>query len=215
MANIFQLSDQFKQLVEMADQIDDQTLEDTLEALGELTADKVANTIAVVKSVDGELAVAKQFKKDLEARIKTMENTMNRLNEYIMLGVETVGAPKKDAPDFKKLEIKEAPWVKSVWTQLNPPKVNVVDMEQLPQEYLKPQPPKPDGTKIAADWKKKMKEYEDKHAEFVANLQAAVDNEMITQAEAEDDLIIWERENKAKYEIAGVEVQQTVGIRYR
>lgn len=215
MANIFQLSDQFKQLVEMADQIDDQTLEDTLEALGEMTADKVANTIAVIKSVDGELEVAKQFKKDLDARIKTMENTKARLNEYIMLGVDTVGTPKKDAPDFKKLEIKNAPWVKSVWTQLNPPKVNIVDNNQLSEEYLVPQPPKPDSKKIAADWKKKSAEYAEQKEIIVNVLRNKIESGEMTEAEAEDELFIWERENKHNYEIAGVEVQQTVGIRYR
>lgn len=215
MANIFQLTNQFKELVDLADQLDAQTLEDTLESLGDLTADKVANTIAVMKSIDGELAVAKQYKKDIEEKIKTMENTKKRLSEYIQLGVEVVGKPKKDAPDFKKLEIKDAPWVKSVWTQLNPPKVDIKDPDQLPEEYLIPQPPKPDAKKIAADWKTNSAAYETERTKIWEYYMGMAHAGELTDAEAEDEIAIWERENKPKYEIAGADVTQTIGVRFK
>lgn len=215
MSNIFKLTDDFKTIVEMADQLDEQTLEDMLEAIGEATSDKVAKTIAVIKSVKGELDVAKDFKKDLEARIKTMTSTVNRLNEYIMLGVETVGKPKKDAPQFRKLEIKDHPYVKSVWTQYNPPSVEIINEGDLDEEFLIPQPPKANNKLIAERWKENMAEYEAKRSAFILDLQTQVDEGKITTDQADDNLKLWEFENKAKFEISGVEVRQTVGVRYR
>jgi Siphovirus Gp157 len=215
MSNIFKLTDDFKTIVDMADQLDDQTLEDMLEAIGELTADKVANTIAVIKSVKGELDVAKDFKKDLEGRIKSMNNTINRLTEYVQLGVETVGTPKKDAPDFKKLEIKNAPWVKSVWTQNNPPSVEIVNVRDIPEEFMIPKPSEPSGSKIAAAWKENMIQYEALRTAEYIRLKEKVDAGEMDPMDAEDQMDIWERENKHNYEIPGVEVKQSVGVRFR
>ena len=213
MSNIFKLTDDFKQIIDMADQLDPQTLEDTLEALGELTADKVAKTIAVMKSIEGEISVAKEYKKDLEQRIKTMEATQKRLSEYIQLGVETVGKPKKGAEQFRKLEIKDHPWVKSVWTQYNPPSVEVVNLEAFPENYLVPQPPKADSKKIAADWKKKMSEYEARRNAFILEMETLIQEGQIDEEKAAEAITNFEEQNKPK--IPGVEINQTIGVRFR
>jgi hypothetical protein len=215
MSNIFDLSNNWKQIIEMADELDEQTLEDMLEAIEGATEEKVASTIAVVKSIKGELDVAKDFKKTIEAKIKTMENTVNRLNDYILLGVDTVGKPKKGAEQFKKLEIKNAPWVKSAWTQFNPPKVEIVDENMLDPEYLVPQPPKIDTKTIAKHWKENMEEFEAKRNAFLLELQTMIDEQDIDEQEADERLEAWDREMKRQHEIQGVDVTQSVGIRYR
>lgn len=215
MANIFELSAAWKEIVNMADQLDEQTLDDTLEAIEGETAEKVANMIAVVKNINAEIDLAKEFKKSVEEKIKTMNNNVKRLNDYIQLGVQTAGQPKKGAEQFKKLEIKGAPWVKSAWTQYNPPSVNIVDERIIDGEYLVPQPPKVDSKKIAADWKKRQEEYEARRNAEIMSIQLAIDSGELDPVYADDRLEEWERDNRHNYEILGVEVKQTVGIRYR
>lgn len=213
MSNIFELSTNWKQIIEMADELDEQTLDDMLEAIEGATEEKVASMIAVVKSVKGELEVAKDFKKTLEDRIKTMNNTINRLNDYIMLGVDTVGKPKKGAEQFKKLEIKNAPWVKSAWTQFNPPPVNIVDERLVDPDFLIPQPDKVDTKEIAKRWKEDMAEFEAKKNAVLLDLQTQIDEGSINEDDATAQFEEWEKENKPQ--ISGVEVSQSVGIRYR
>lgn len=213
MSNIFELADHYKQIIEMADELDEQTLEDMLEAIEEATETKVASFVAVVKSVKGELEVAKDFKKQLEDRIRTMNNTINRLNEYIMAGVETVGNPKKGAEQFKKLEIKGAPWVKSAWTQNNPPTVEIVDERIVDQEFKVPQPDKIDGKAIAKRWKEESDEYEAKRSAFIMELELKIGEGEIEQEVAEERLKDFEIANKPQ--IPGVVVTQSIGIRYR
>jgi hypothetical protein len=213
MANIFNLTEAWKQIVDMADQLDEQTLEDTLESIEGETADKVANMIAVVKNVKSEIDLAKDFKKTIEEKIRTMENTVARLNDYILLGVDTVGQPKKGAEQFRKLEIKNAPWVKSAWTQFNPPKVEVVDDRLVDPEFLVPQPHKVDTKEIAKRWKEELEEYEGKRNAFLLDLQLQIDEGKITADEADQAVEQFEKDNKP--EMSGVKVTQSVGIRYR
>lgn len=213
MANIFNLTEAWKQIIDMADELDDQTLEDTLESIEGETADKVANMIAVVKSVKSEIDLAKDFKKTIEEKIRTMENTVTRINDYIMLGVDTVGKPKKGAEQFKKLEIKEAPWVKSAWTQFNPPKVEIVDDRLVDPEFLIPQPHKVDTKEIAKRWKEELEEYEAKKNAYMLELQVKINEGEIEESEADQMLEEFEKDNKP--ELSGVKVTQSVGIRYR
>lgn len=213
MANIFKLTSDWKAIVDMADQLDEQTLDDMLEAIEGATEEKVANMIAVVKNVKGELEVAKDFKKSIEEKIKTMNNTIDRLNEYILLGVDTVGQPKKDAPEFKKLSISNAPWVKSAWTQYNPPKVEIVDDRMIDPEFLIPQPDKVDTKAIAKRWKEDNEEFEARRNSFMLELQTMINDGEINEDQADELLEQFETQNKPQ--ISGVDVSQSVGIRYR
>jgi predicted nuclease of restriction endonuclease-like RecB superfamily len=213
MANIFNLSQNWKQIVDMADDLDDQTLADTLEALDGEIGDKVANTIAVIKSVEKDIELAKEYKKTLDDRIKTMNNTVKRLKDYVMLGVDTAGKPKKGAEQFRKLEIKDAPWVKSAWTQYNPPSVKVVDDRLVDPDYLVPQPDKVNTTEIAKRWKEDMAEFEAKKNAKLLELQTQIDENEIQEDDATAELEQWEKDNAPHF--SGVEIRQDVGVRFR
>ena len=214
MANIFKLTSDYKAIQEMADELDPQTLDDMIEAIQDATEEKVSSLIAVVKSVEGDLEVAKTHKKYVEERISTMNSTITRLKEYIHLGVETVGKPKKGAEQFVKLEFKGVPHVKSAWTQFNPPKVEVIDDRLIPDDYLVPQPAKVNSTKIAADWKKKQEEYQAQKNAFILDLSTRIGEEFDEQ-EADERLEAWEKENRHISEIQGVDVTQKIAVRYR
>jgi hypothetical protein len=213
MANIFNLTEAWKQIVDMADQLDEQTLEDTLESIEGETGDKVANMIAVVKNIKSEIDLAKDFKKTVEDKIRTMENTVARINDYILLGVDTVGKPKKGAEQFKKLEISGAPWVKSAWTQFNPPKVEIVDDRLVDPEFLIPQPHKVDTKEIAKRWKEENESFEAKRNAYMLDLQVSINEGEITEEEADQRLEQFDQHHKP--DLSGVKVTQSVGIRYR
>lgn len=215
MSNIFELTSNYKEIVDMADQLDEQTLDDMLEAIEGTVEEKVASMIAVVKSVKGELEVAKDFKKSLEGRMNSMNNTITRLNDYILLSVDTIGKPKKGAEQFKKLEISNKPWVKSAWTQFNPPSVEVVDDRIIDPEFKIPQPDKVDTKAVATKWKEKMTEFEESKAKEMGMISQMLEHGDIDEAEADQRLEQWVKDNKHNYEIKGIEVKQSVGIRYR
>lgn len=197
----------------MADELDDQTLEDTLEAIDGEMGEKVANMIAVVKNIENEIELAKDYKKTLEDRMKTMNNTVKRLKDYIMLGVDTAGKPKKGAEQFRKLEIKDAPWVKSAWTQYNPPSVKVVDDRLVDPDYLIPQPAKVDTKEIAKRWKEEMAEFEAKKNAVLLELQTQIDEGTINEDDATAQIEQWEKDNTPHF--SGIAVEQSVGVRFR
>jgi predicted nuclease of restriction endonuclease-like RecB superfamily len=213
MTNIFNLSQNWKQIIDMADELDDQTLADTMESLEGEIGDKVANTIAVIKSVEKDIELAKDYKKTLEDRIKTMNNTVKRLKDYVMIGVDTAGKPKKGAEQFRKLEIKDAPWVKSAWTQYNPPSVKVVDDRLVDPDYLVPQPDKVNTTEIAKRWKEDMAEFEAKKNAKLLELQTQIDENEIQEDDATAEFEQWEKDNAPHF--SGVEIKQDVGVRFR
>lgn len=215
MSNIFELTSNYKEIIEMADQLDEQTLDDMLEAIEGTVEEKVASMIAVVKSVKGELEVAKDFKKSLDGRMKSMNNTIARLNDYILLSVDTIGKPKKGAEQFKKLEIKDKPWVKSAWTQFNPPSVEVVDDRIIDSEFKIPQPDKVDTALVATKWKEKMVQFEENKTKEMEIISQMLERGDIDESEADQRLEQWVKDNKHNYEIKGIEVKQSVGIRYR
>lgn len=215
MSNVFELTQDYKQIIEMADQLDEQTLSDMLEAIEGALEEKVAATVAVVKSIKGELDVAKDFKKSLEGRIKTMDNTINRLNDFILLSVDTIGKPKKGAEQFKKLEIEGKPWVKSIWTQYNPPAVSIVDDRLIDPEFKIQQPDKVDTKAIAAKWKELNLKYEEAKLAEMEIIQSLIEKGEIDSVEADERLEQWIKDNRNNYEVKGIAVAQAISVRYR
>ena len=61
MANLFELTSNFKYILDHADELDEQTLNDTLESIQEPLEEKVDNTVGLLKSLKNDID---NFKKE-------------------------------------------------------------------------------------------------------------------------------------------------------
>lgn len=141
---LYELNDQFLQLLELAEDpdVDPEVLDATMDALQgdfEAKADGYATVIATMK---GNEALLKDEIARLTARKKTMENNRERMMRALENSMQLRGIKKFKTNLF------------SFGLQNNPASV-VLDMdpEDIPEEYLIPQPPKVDKTKIKDDIK--------------------------------------------------------------
>ena len=141
---LYELNDQFLQLLELAEDpdVDPEVLDATMDALQgdfEAKADGYATVIVTMK---GNEALLKDEIARLTARKKTMENNRERMMRALENSMQLRGITKFKTNLF------------SFGLQKNPASV-VLDMdpEDIPEEYLIPQPPKVDKTKIKDDIK--------------------------------------------------------------
>jgi len=115
-------NDYLKALDELID-MDDEAVIDTLDAMkGELEI-KAMNVAAYTMNLDATVGAMKEAEKRIAARRKTIENKTNRIRKYIKDAMEDARIFKIETPEMK-LSIAK-----------NPPKVEVVDEDLIPEEF--------------------------------------------------------------------------------
>jgi hypothetical protein len=140
-ANIYELTAQAQQLQQLleAEEIDEATYNDTLEALD--IEDKVQSICCVIKNFEAQAAAIKVEKDRLAKKQKTAENRVERLRDSLIHHLQATNQAKVKTTLFN--------------VALSSSKsLKVVDETMIPQEYLIPQPDKVD----IAGMKKAIKE---------------------------------------------------------
>lgn len=137
MATLFELTQQASELYELlqAEEIDEQTFSDTLEAMG--AGDKVENYCKVIKQFQADAEMFKNEIARLTARKQTAENAVDRMKAALLAFMQFSGQDKVKAGSF------------SVYTATTPA-VKIIDETAIPSIYLKPQPPTVDKIAIKA-----------------------------------------------------------------
>lgn len=128
---LYELTEQFQTLLEMIDNPDipEDVLRDTMDAVEgeiELKADGYAKVITEAKA---KIEMLKAESNRLSERAKVIENNIGRMKDNLLRMMKACGKPKFKTELF------------SFGIQLNPPKV-VLDSEEIPEEFLVPQPAK-------------------------------------------------------------------------
>lgn len=136
---MYDYSLQFLQLEEMLSSgtIDQETFDDTIEAL-EGSADEKAENVA--RMIDNFVAQAKVLKEEedlLKKKRKTLENSVDFLTGNLEVYLKSRGKQEHQVGMYK-LRYKKLP-----------PIVEVIDQEEIPEAYLVPQPPKVDKQGLA------------------------------------------------------------------
>lgn len=149
--NLFQLTANYLQIIELSNQLDEETLKDTLESIQEPLEIKMANIVKVIRSIENDIEAIEKEEKRLKEFKESKRNTIKRLKFMLLESVEVVGNVTKTGG--KKLEVKNDPYVKSVYTQKNPPSVEIIDANLIPSDFKVPQEPKVDSKAIIAAWK--------------------------------------------------------------
>lgn len=137
MGTLYELTTQATALYELlqAEEIDEQTFNDTLEAMG--AADKVESYCKVIKQLQSDVEMFKGEIDRLTARKKTTENGIDRMKAALLAFLHLSGQDKVKAGTFS---------VSKATTQA----VNITDESAIPCIYLVEQPPKIDKNGIKA-----------------------------------------------------------------
>lgn len=135
MSTLYEMTEQASQLYEMlqSDEIDTQTFEDTLEAIG--VDEKLETYAKIIRQMEADAANFKTEKDRLAARQKTAENAVEQMKKRVIDFMTASG--QKDAKAgvfaFKLSESKS---------------VRVDDEDKIDKKYLIPQPAKVDKAEI-------------------------------------------------------------------
>lgn len=133
---LYELTDNYMQLIELADQLDEETFRNTLESIQDSIEDKVENTAKVIKSIEADVQAIKEEEKRLKERRQALEKKIDNIKDYLKEQLEKAGIDK----------VKRATFTVSI--QNNPPKAEIVDEKSLPLEFMIPQPAKVDKRAI-------------------------------------------------------------------
>lgn len=149
--NIYQLNEQYLNILNMADDLDPEVLKDTLSSIEEPIQDKLSNIIGLVRSLENEVEMIQKEEKRLKQRKESRNNTIKNLKEVLFYTVSNVGETTDSGG--KRVKIKDNPYLSSVYTQKNPPSVKILDESKIPDEYRIKQPDKIDSKLLIQDWK--------------------------------------------------------------
>lgn len=131
MANLYELETIDSELRELLanGEIDNQTYLDTLESLGGSPADKIANTIKYMRSVQADADKLKAEAKHFADRAKVAQNEADRQKKRIDEYMKYKGYDKLDAGLFK------------VSYRKNPPALSVTSEDHIPKSFYIEQRP--------------------------------------------------------------------------
>lgn len=144
--NLFKLTQNYQNVLEIAEQLDAETLRDTLDSIDEAINSKVENTAYVIKQLDANVAAIDTEIKRLQAMKSAQTNNAKNLKLYIQESMEKVGLDKVQGNLIK------------VSIQNNPQSVKV-DNEEALKEYMVEQPKKLDKRSLLEDLKQGIEVY--------------------------------------------------------
>lgn len=130
--NLFELTQNYQNVLEIAEQLDAETLKDTLDSIDEAINVKVENTAYVIKTLDANVAAIDTEIKRLQAMKSAQTNNAKNLKLYIQESMEKVGLDKVEGKLIK------------VAIQNNKQSVNVLDEKKIPLDFFVEQEPKLD-----------------------------------------------------------------------
>lgn len=139
---LFELTGQYQKLLSMVDdECDIQAIQDTLEGIEGMIADKAESIAKLIKSIEADEQAIKAEEKRLYDRRKALENRRNSIKEYLETQLISAGIDKVKGTLF------------TISIQNNPPSVNIQDDATVPEKYYIPQPPKLDKRALLDDLK--------------------------------------------------------------
>ena len=133
---LYELTQSYARLLDMADSLDEEMFRDTLQAIEEALEDKVENTAKFIRCLDSDIEAIKSEEKRLADRRKALETKVSNAKTYLQEQLEFAGIDKVKRPTL------------TVSIQANPPSVLVKDESLIPSHYMVPVAPKLDKKAI-------------------------------------------------------------------
>ncbi|UXU51842.1 siphovirus Gp157 family protein [Staphylococcus arlettae] len=142
MTTLFNLTDNYKQVYDLiAEQGDEQALNDTLASINDALEDKADGYVAVIKTLEGDNKAIDDEIERLQQRKTTNKNGVDRLKESLKEAMETTGKTK-----FKTA-------LNSYTIASNAPSKDITDLKLIPDEYWVSQAPKINSKLLLDDLK--------------------------------------------------------------
>lgn len=139
---LHELTDQYQQLLAMVDdECDMQAIQDTLEGIEGMIADKAESIAKLMKSIEADEQAIKAEEERLYARRKALENRRTSIKDYLENQLISAGIDKVKGTMF------------TVSIQNNPPSVQIAEGAKVPDKYLIPQEAKVDKRTLLEDLK--------------------------------------------------------------
>lgn len=138
---LYDLTSDYVQLLDMAEQLDPDTFKDTLESIQESIEDKVENTAKLIKSIEADVSAIKAEEKRLKERRQVLETKIDSIKNYLKEQLELAGIDKVKRPTI------------TVSIQKNPPSVKIIDQKLIPSSFMIQQEPKLDKKAILQNLK--------------------------------------------------------------
>lgn len=135
---LYELTGQYLELEEKAvnGEIDEKTFADTKECIVEDIKDKADGYAKIIRNLKANIDAFKAEEKRLEARRKTLENSVEKLQQNLKYCMCVTGE-KKFKTELFSFNIKK-----------NPPKLVIDKIEDIPEDYMIMQEPKVDSEKL-------------------------------------------------------------------
>lgn len=138
---LYQLTQNYNELLDMAEELDLDTFRDTLESVQEAIEDKAENTAKLIRCLEVDAKAIKEEETRLATRRKSIENKISGVKEYLQNQMEIAGLDKVKRPTV------------TVSIQNNPPSVEIADESLIPSDYMIAQPSTIDKKSILAHLK--------------------------------------------------------------
>jgi hypothetical protein len=122
---MYELTDKYRQLLDVAEDVDSDLLADTLESIHDAIEVKAEATAAVIKEIEKDAAGLKVEIDRLSKRKQTYENNVKRLKQHLLNSLEKAKMPKVKGQRF------------TVSTRFNAPHVVITDENMIPVQFIK------------------------------------------------------------------------------
>lgn len=127
MNTLYELTENYQHVLDLAEQLDAEVLKDTLDSIDEAIEVKVENTAKVIKELEGKASTIDVEIKRLQDRKSTLVNNSKGIKEYLQTEMEKVGKTKIKGELF------------NIGIQNNPVSVNVLNESLIPEGFFVPQ----------------------------------------------------------------------------
>jgi hypothetical protein len=142
MSSLYQLTETYDVVLNMFydEEADEQTILDTLEGIEGEFEDKADNYAKLIKTIKYDAEIIRAEIERLRTRLTTMENHAQHLKDTLEANMKQIGKTKFKTPLFSFNIQKNG--------GLQPLKLDVMDVNTIPKDYLIPQDPLPNNEKI-------------------------------------------------------------------
>ncbi|MED5050599.1 siphovirus Gp157 family protein [Anoxybacillus rupiensis] len=124
---LYELAQNYAQLMELAEEMESDAIVDTLEALQDEIEEKAENIAKLIRNLEADVKVIKEEEQRLADRRRSIESKIVRLKAYLQEQLEVAGLQKVKRPTI------------TVAIQSNPPSVEIADEKLIPSEFMIPQ----------------------------------------------------------------------------
>ena len=133
---LYEFAQDYLYLLEMSEELDEEVLIDTIEAIMDSLEDKAENIAKVIRTFEAEAKIIKTEEERLAAKRKTVENKITYLKKYLFDALEMTGINKIKRPLF------------TISIQNNSPSVDVINPDLIPLDLWNRPDPVLDKRKI-------------------------------------------------------------------